>query len=179
MDVMAAYCYSQEVLWICMCWQGVLKPIAGIVFSGMMKHLAIEKKEMWKEDRTRLFSVVHSERTRDSGHKRNHRKFHVNVSVFWVTALAQVTCIVGRFSIAEVIQKLPERGSRHPALCNPAWVGVEPNDLCQPQPFCDSVTSSLLASLYHDMIAPVFQLNQGIHIIQSRLLLSGSRGQIC
>lgn len=51
--------------------------------------------------------------------------------------------------------------------------------LCQPQLFCDSVTSGFLVSLYLDMTAPVFQLNQGIHIIQSKLLLSGSRGQIC
>lgn len=82
----------------------------------MMKHLAVEKKEKCKEDRTRLFSVVPSERTRDSGHKRKHRKFHVNISAFWVTALAQVTRTDGRLSIPGVIQKLPECGSGQPCL---------------------------------------------------------------
>lgn len=71
------------------------------------------------DDRTRLFSIMPRNRTRGSRHKRNHRKFHLNISKNFVTP-----------SVTEHWNRLPREVMGSPSLRYPRPVWPQSSAMC-------------------------------------------------
>jgi len=106
-----------------------------------------------KAEGDRLFSVVPSDRTRGNEHKLKHTRFSVNIRKCYFTV--RVTQHWHRLLSETVespsldIQKPSGHGpGPQPAVGGPACAeGLDQTtsrSACQPQPFCDSVSTSAL-----------------------------------
>jgi len=94
-------------------WESQVVQTGEVETQGDLINIYKFLKEKYRQDRTRLFSVMPSDRRRGNGHKMEQKTFHLPQR-FWNFFLGG-------------LQKPSGHGAGHPALNGPAGAGLEPS----------------------------------------------------
>ena len=104
--------------------------------AGNIDLIYVQKylKGRGKDDGARLYPVMPSDRTRDNGHKLEHRRFPLNITfLLWGWQSAGRCCPERLYSFHGDIQKLSRRSRGQPALGDPVWAEEAGQDDLQSQ----------------------------------------------